>query len=205
MAAHGRRSSGGRLPRSRSASPVSGSRVRPYPRRLRRGCAGARRRRAVGRREETGVVVHAIRAGDWLLPRSMTRPCHRPRGPPAGPALDDARLDALTRPEPNVLELLARCEPQRGPTSSPSTSAPISTRSIIRSQHPRISTTLSRRSSCLAAASPRARPTFATRPLSRRRSTPVWRSLVGSTSWSRTPGSRCTTQPTQCLRRAGAT
>jgi NAD(P)-dependent dehydrogenase (short-subunit alcohol dehydrogenase family) len=54
-------------------------------------------------------------------------------------------------------------------------------------------------------ASPRPRPTFATRRQSRRRSTAVWRSSVGSTSSSRTPGSRCTTQPTQYLRRAGAT
>jgi hypothetical protein len=29
--------------------------------------------------------------------------------------------------------------------------------------------------------------------------------LGRSTSWSQTPGSRCTTQPTRCLRRAGAT
>ena len=33
----------------------------------------------------------------------------------------------------------------------------------------------------------------------------VWRSSVGLTSWSRTPGSRCTTRPTQCLSRTGAT
>ncbi len=32
-----------------------------------------------------------------------------------------------------------------------------------------------------------------------------WRSSAGLTSWSRTPGSRCTTRPTRCLSRAGVT
>jgi NAD(P)-dependent dehydrogenase (short-subunit alcohol dehydrogenase family) len=51
----------------------------------------------------------------------------------------------------------------------------------------------------------RARLRQAARPRGAWRRGGPWRSLVGSTSWSRTPGSRCTTQPTQCLRRAGAT